>query len=103
MAFFLLLNFIIAEWRNIVKCFCEIFWLFCNAVYCFIEQSCIDIQILSSLTSLTHYGGGPAPIFYGAGYVLQGTWWKLGFIVTVCNLLIWLGLGSIWWHAIGLF
>ena len=61
------------------------------------------MQILSSLTSLTHYGGGPAPILYGAGYVPQGTWWKLGFIVTVCNLLIWLGLGSIWWHAIGLF
>lgn len=46
MAFFLLLDFIVAGLRNIVKCFREIFWLLCNAVYYFIEQTCIDIQFL---------------------------------------------------------
>ncbi|EEX69069.1 hypothetical protein MITSMUL_04139 [Mitsuokella multacida DSM 20544] len=46
MAFFLLLDFIVAGLRNIVKYFREIFWLFCNATYYFIEQSCIDIQFL---------------------------------------------------------
>lgn len=51
---------------------------------------------------LTHYGGGAAPILYGAGYVPQGTWWKLGFIIVTVNLVIWLGIGSLWWHVIGL-
>ena len=51
---------------------------------------------------LTHYGGGAAPILYGAGYVSQGKWWQLGFIIVTVNLIIWLGLGSLWWKAIGL-
>lgn len=55
------------------------------------------------ISSLTHYGGGPAPILYGAGYVPQGTWWKVGFIVTTTNIVIWLGIGLPWWHLLGLF
>lgn len=51
---------------------------------------------------LTHYGGGAAPILYGAGYVSQGKWWQLGFIIVTVNVIIWLGIGSIWWHIIGL-
>jgi len=51
---------------------------------------------------LTHYGGGAAPILYGAGYVSQGKWWQLGFIIVTVNLIIWLGIGSLWWKAIGL-
>ena len=51
---------------------------------------------------LTHYGGGAAPILYGAGFVSQGKWWQLGFIIVTVNLIIWLGIGSLWWKAIGL-
>ncbi|WP_122893582.1 DASS family sodium-coupled anion symporter [Arcobacter peruensis] len=29
---------------------------------------------------LTPYATGPSPIWYGAGYLSQATWWKLGFI-----------------------
>ena len=29
---------------------------------------------------LTHYGGGAAPILYGAGFVTQGKWWQLGYL-----------------------
>jgi len=29
-------------------------------------------------SSMTHYGTGPAPVLYGAGYVTLGEWWKLG-------------------------
>ena len=54
------------------------------------------------MMSLTHYGGGPAPILYGDGFVTQGEWWKIGFIMTTVNLVIWLGLGSMWWKVIGL-
>lgn len=52
--------------------------------------------------SLTHYGGAPAPIYFGAGYVEQGIWWRNGFLISTLNLVIWVGLGSIWWHVLGL-
>ena len=52
--------------------------------------------------SLTHYAAGPAPILFGSGYVDQGTWWKLGFYVSVINILIWIGIGSLWWKVLGL-
>ena len=63
----------------------------------------ISLAALSNIMiPLTHYGGGAAPILYGAGYVTQKDWWKLGFIITTVNVIIWLGIGSIWWHIIGL-
>lgn len=54
------------------------------------------------MIQLTHYGGGAAPILYGAGFVTQGKWWQLGFIMVTVNLVIWLGIGSLWWKVIGL-
>lgn len=51
---------------------------------------------------LTHYGIGSAPVFYGAGYVDLGTWWKLGFLCSVVNLVIWLGVGGVWWKVLGI-
>lgn len=52
--------------------------------------------------ALTHYAAGPSPIIYGSGFVTQGEWWKLGFIFSVVYLVIWVGLGSLWWSLIGL-
>jgi divalent anion:Na+ symporter, DASS family len=51
---------------------------------------------------MTHYGTGPAPIYFGAGYVSQGEWWKIGFLVSVLHLVIWIGIGGIWWKILGL-
>lgn len=51
---------------------------------------------------ITHYGTGSAPVYFGAGYVSQGDWWSIGFIVSVVNVAIWFGVGLPWWHAIGL-
>lgn len=53
-------------------------------------------------SSMTHYGTGPAPIFFGAGYVDLGTWWKLGALISVVNISIWLVAGSLWWKVLGL-
>lgn len=53
-------------------------------------------------SSMTHYGTGPAPVLYGAGYVDIGSWWKIGFIVSVVNIVIWLGIGGLWWKVLGL-
>ena len=50
---------------------------------------------------LTHYGTGSAPVFFGSGYVAQGTWWKVGFLVSLVNLGLWLGVGMVWWKVLG--
>ena len=31
---------------------------------------------------LTHYGTTPAPIYFGAGYVSQKDWWRVGFYLS---------------------
>jgi DASS family divalent anion:Na+ symporter len=51
---------------------------------------------------LTPYGTGSAPVFYGAGYVGEGEWWRIGFLVSLVNLVVWLGVGGVWWKVIGI-
>ena len=53
-------------------------------------------------SSLTHYANGPAPVVFGTGYVSMGAWWGVGGAVSVLNIIIWVGIGSIWWDVIGL-
>lgn len=54
------------------------------------------------MSSMTHYGTGPAPVFFGSGYVELSDWWKYGAIISVVNIVIWLGIGGAWWKVIGL-
>ncbi len=51
---------------------------------------------------ITHYGTGSAPVYFGAGYVSQADWWRAGFIISVVNLAIWMGIGVWWWKLIGI-
>jgi DASS family divalent anion:Na+ symporter len=51
--------------------------------------------------SMTHYGTGPAAAIFGLGYVPIGTWWRLGLLVSVVNIAIWLVAGGLWWKLIG--
>ncbi len=53
-------------------------------------------------SSMTHYGTGPAPVLFGSGYVEMPEWWKLGGIISIVNIIIWLGIGGAWWKIIGL-
>lgn len=63
----------------------------------------LGLAYLSNLCgSITHYATGTSPIYFGAGYVSQGEWWKIGFIVSVVTLVIWIGVGGIWWKILGL-
>ncbi|MCG8502150.1 MAG: anion permease [Firmicutes bacterium] len=50
----------------------------------------------------THYGTGPAPVFFGSGYVPQNTWWKLGFMISIVQIGIWSLIGGMWWKVLGL-
>jgi DASS family divalent anion:Na+ symporter len=51
--------------------------------------------------AMTHYGTGSAPVFFGAGYVSQSVWWRVGFFVSIVNLGNWLGVGLLWWRVLG--
>lgn len=63
----------------------------------------MGLGVISGLMGgLTHYATGPAPIYFGAGYIPQGTWWKIGFIMSVVNMIIFIGLGGAWWKMLGL-
>jgi divalent anion:Na+ symporter, DASS family len=65
--------------------------------------SALVLAFFSNLfSSMTHYGTGPAPIFFGGGYVPLRTWWRLGLLISFVNIAIWLGVGSAWWRLLGL-
>jgi len=42
--------------------------------------SLLLVGSLGLMGIITPYATGPSPIWYGAGYILQSTWWKLGLI-----------------------
>jgi L-tartrate/succinate antiporter len=45
---------------------------------------------------LTPYATGPAPIFFGSGYIARGTFWVLGAAFGAFFLLVFIGLGIPW-------
>lgn len=56
----------------------------------------------SSLSAgLTHFGTGTAPVYFGTNYVTTAEWWRIGFIVSVVNLIIWGSVGGLWWKLLG--
>ena len=59
--------------------------------------SVLSLAYFSNLgASLTHYGTTPAPIYFGAGYTTQRSWWTLGLITSVVTILIWSVVGFAW-------
>lgn len=42
-------------------------------------------------------------VYFGAGYVSQGEWWRNGFVICTMNVVIWLTIGMAWWKVIGLY
>lgn len=66
-------------------------------------MAALPLGYFSSLNAaMTHYGTGSAPVFFNAGYVRQADWWRFGFLISLVNLLIWLGLGTVWWKIVGM-
>lgn len=62
----------------------------------------MSLAVASSLSgTLTHFGSGSAPVFFGAGYISVAEWWRLSFILSLIALLIWFAVGGIWWKALG--
>jgi DASS family divalent anion:Na+ symporter len=66
-------------------------------------MAALPLAYFSNLNAaMTHYGTGSAPVFFGAGYVRQGQWWRLGFLISLINLAIWMGIGPWWWKLVGI-
>ena len=64
----------------------------------------LSLSFLSNLFgSITHYGSGQAAVYIGSGYLELKDVFKFGAMLSVINLLIWGGVGPVWWKAIGLY
>ncbi|MDR2236434.1 MAG: anion permease [Chryseobacterium sp.] len=50
---------------------------------------------------LTHYGHGPAPVFFGSGYVDLKAWWLRGLEIGVVLLIIYMAVGGLWMKVLG--
>ncbi|CAK0804063.1 unnamed protein product, partial [Prorocentrum cordatum] len=50
--------------------------------------------------SLTPYASARATVFYGAGFVTQKDWYRLGLIFMLFNIVVWLGVGGVWWKVL---
>ena len=62
-----------------------------------------SLAFLSSLFGcLTQYSCGPAAVLFGTGFTSTVVWWRNGFILSIIHLIIWLGIGSIWWKFLGI-
>ncbi len=50
---------------------------------------------------LTHYGHGPAPVYFGSGYVELKTWWLKGLEIGIVLLIIYMAVGGLWMKVLG--
>ena len=82
------------------------------AAFVAVAAACGTPALMAALTfgffancpiSLTHYGNGCGPVYYGAGYVSQSEWWRNGLVICTMNAAIWLTIGMVWWKVIGLY
>lgn len=60
------------------------------------------LACMANLTAgLTHYGTTTAPIIFAEGYVSQADWWRVGFAMSIVNIVIWVTIGFGWWKLVG--
>ena len=63
----------------------------------------LSLAYFSNLAAaLTHYGTTPAPIYFGAGYTTQRTWWTIGLITSLITISVWSLVGFTWWKVLRL-
>ncbi|MDN3509086.1 MAG: DASS family sodium-coupled anion symporter [Candidatus Neptunochlamydia sp.] len=64
--------------------------------------SALTLGFFSNLMGgLTHYGCGPAPIYFGSGYLKVTDWWQFGLYASIINIVIYFTIGSGWWKILG--
>lgn len=67
------------------------------------KVAALSFAVISNLFGgLTHYGNASAPLYFATGYCSLSHWWKVGFVVSVVNFIVWAVVGMAWWKCIGL-
>ncbi|UCF81501.1 MAG: DASS family sodium-coupled anion symporter [Acidobacteriota bacterium] len=65
----------------------------------------LTIALLAYFSNLcactTNYSTGPVIIYFGLGYVPSQSWFKVGALVSLFHLAVWLGVGMAWWKILG--
>lgn len=56
----------------------------------------------NTCSTLTHYACGVSPIFFGSNYITQSEWWRIGFMLSIVHLIIWIGIGIPWMKVLGI-
>ena len=51
---------------------------------------------------LAHYSSGPAGVVFGSGYVKTAELFRIGFAVSIVNIVIWTVIGGGWMKLIGI-
>jgi hypothetical protein len=51
---------------------------------------------------LAHYSSGPAGVIFGSGYVKTAELFRIGFAISVVNILIWTVVGGGWMKLIAI-
>lgn len=63
----------------------------------------LSLAFASSLQGcLTHYGTSSGAIYYATNYIPISTWWKLGFVISLFYIVVWVGIGYFWWPYLGI-
>jgi DASS family divalent anion:Na+ symporter len=65
----------------------------------------LTVAVLAYFSDLcactTNYSTGPVIIYFGMRYVEPGKWFRVGFLMSLYHIVIWLGLGLVWWKILG--
>jgi DASS family divalent anion:Na+ symporter len=62
----------------------------------------MSLAMFSNLSGgLTHYTTTPAPLYFSSNYMTVSKWCRVGIIVSIVNLSIWLVIAPLWWKLLG--
>ncbi|KRK97747.1 2-oxoglutarate malate translocator [Secundilactobacillus odoratitofui DSM 19909 = JCM 15043] len=67
----------------------------------------VTTMLLALLTCVspatTHYGTGTASIYFSTGFLTQREWWRIGFLVSLFEILVYVVIGLGWWKLLGMY
>lgn len=55
------------------------------------------------MMAITHYATGTAPVIFGTNYVTMNRWWGVGFVLSIVDMIVMVGIGLIWWKILGFY
>lgn len=66
------------------------------------KVGCMTLALITAYCGfVTPYATSSCPIILKTGYIEQKLWWKLGFVSGFIYMLVWGGIGSVWWKCLG--